>query len=102
MMEMGEDIDTSLTVAELEAELPKHNPIHRLEKIAAAKIPILHVHGDADAIVPLEKNSQVIYDRYLKLGGPMQLIVVPGKGHENDPEFFTSARQLEFILKHAS
>lgn len=91
-----------LSEAALEKELAKHNPIDRLEKIAAAKIPILHVHGDADKIVPLEKNSRVIYDRYQKLGGKMELIIVPGKGHENDPEFFTSEKQLAFILKHAS
>lgn len=91
-----------MTVAQLEAELAKHNPIDRLEKIAAAKIPILHVHGNADKIVPIEKNSQVIYDRYTQLGGSMKLIVVPDKGHENDPEFFESTKQLEFILKHGS
>src|SRR5205085_3897941 len=67
-----------LSVEELETQLPQHNPIERLAPIAKAKIPVLHIHGDADKVVPLEKNSQVIYDRYRSLGGPMELIVVPG------------------------
>jgi pimeloyl-ACP methyl ester carboxylesterase len=89
-----------LSKAELSAQLPKHNPIERLAPIAAAKIPILHIHGDADKIVPIEQNSQVIHDRYRALGGPMELVVVPGKGHENDPGFFESEKMLEFLVKH--
>lgn len=85
----------------LEQELSKHNPIERLAPIAAAKIPILHIHGDADKVVPLEKNSAVIHERYTALGGPMKLVVVPGKGHQNDAAFFESEEMLQFILKHA-
>lgn len=90
----------SLTEAQLEAQLAQHNPIDRLEPIAKTKIPILHVHGDADKIVPIEQNSQVIHDRYKALGGEMELIVVPGKGHESDPRFFESEPMLNFLLKH--
>ena len=28
-------------------------------------------HGDADKLVPLDKNSQVLRDRYQALGGPV-------------------------------
>src|SRR6185295_12521512 len=65
-----------LTPTELEKQLPEHNPIDRLEALAKASVPILHIHGDADAVVPLAKNSQVIMDRYSALGGKMKLIVV--------------------------
>lgn len=34
--------------AELEKDLAQHNPIDRLEPLAKASIPILHIHGDAD------------------------------------------------------
>lgn len=88
------------TAAELQASLAQHNPIERLAPIAARKIPILHVHGDVDKIVPLERNSQVIYDRYTQLGGPMELIVVAGKGHDGDAAFFQSQPLLDFLLKH--
>lgn len=87
-----------LDEAELETQLAGHNPIERLAPVAQAKIPILHIHGDADTVVPIEKNSQVIFDRYRALGGPMELIVVPGKGHQFDPAFFESETMLQFLL----
>jgi sialidase-1 len=89
-----------VTPEELRAQLAQHNPIDRLAPIAKAKIPVLHVHGDVDVTVPIERNSQVIYDRYRELGGPMQLIVIPGKGHQNDPGFFESQPMLDFLLEH--
>lgn len=85
---------------ELEAQLAKHNPIERLAPIAQAKIPILHIHGDADKLVPLEKNSAVIAERYKALGGPMEFVVVPGKGHQHDPALFESEQMLDFIIRH--
>src|SRR5690606_4716437 len=47
-----------MTAVELETELAKHNPVERLAPLARAGIPILHVHGDSDKLVPLEQNSQ--------------------------------------------
>ena len=76
-----------LTPAELEKQLTQHNPIDRLEPLAKAGVPILHVHGDADTVVPLEKNSQIVLGPLSPLGGKMQLIVVPGKGHAEIPEY---------------
>lgn len=86
-----------MTVDELEKELPRHNPIDRLEPLAKARIPILHVHGDVDKLVPLDKNSQTLCDRYQALGGPAKLIVVAGKGHEAVYEFFHEPRMLAFL-----
>lgn len=89
-----------LTPEALEKEVAKHTPVARLEPIAAAKIPILHVHGDSDKVVPIEQNSGAIAKRYRELGGEMELIVVPGKGHEFDTAFFESQPILDFLLKH--
>jgi len=89
-----------LSEAELDAQLAKHNPVERLAPIAKAKIPILHIHGDSDKVVPIEKNSQAIRDRYRALGGPMELIVVPGQGHNFHTAFFESDAMRSFILKH--
>jgi len=91
-----------LTAAELEAQLTQHNPIERLANIAAAKIPILHIHGDADKVVPIERNSGAIAEHYKALGGMMELVIIPGKGHEYDPGFFESEKMVEFIVKYAS
>jgi alpha-beta hydrolase superfamily lysophospholipase len=88
-----------MTAKELESRLKEHNPIDRLEPLAKAKVPILHIHGDSDKVVPLNANSQVIADRYKALGGSMELIVIPGKGHAEIAEFFQSERVLEFLKK---
>jgi hypothetical protein len=86
-----------LTPAELEKRLTQHNPIDRLESLAKAGVPILHIHGDKDAVVPLEKNSQIVYDRYTALGGKMKLIVVAGKGHAEIPDYFQEPRLVQFL-----
>ncbi|NLF08522.1 MAG: prolyl oligopeptidase family serine peptidase [Pirellulaceae bacterium] len=90
-----------MTAQQLFACLSEHNPIDRLAPLAQAGIPIFHIHGDSDATVPLDENSQVIYDRYTALGGDMQLVVVPGKGHEEITEFFQSQPLLSFMLENA-
>ncbi len=89
-----------LTPGQLNAQIARHTPVERLGPIAAAKIPILHIHGDSDKVVPIEQNSAAIAEKYKALGGEMELIVIPGKGHEYDPGFFESEKMLNFILKH--
>ncbi|MDZ4852812.1 MAG: exo-alpha-sialidase [Pirellulaceae bacterium] len=89
-----------MTSAELEADIANHTPVERLSPIAQAKIPILHIHGDSDKIVPIEQNSGAIAKRYEALGGSMELITVPGQGHNFHTEFFESERLLEFLVKN--
>lgn len=86
-----------LTVAELEKVLAQHNPVDRLEPLAKARVPVLHIHGDSDKVVPLEANSKALIDRYRELGGPAEVIVVAGKGHEAVKEFFEEPRMVEFL-----
>ena len=87
-----------LTEPQLREQLVEHNPVDRLAPLACARIPILHVHGDADVGVPLEPNSAELIKRYKACGGPGELVVVPGKGHEVIPEFFEIQRLLDFFL----
>ena len=91
-----------LSAAELEARLTEHNPIDRLSPLAKAGVPILHVHGDADEVVPLEKNSGELARRYRALGGQMQLIVIPGKGHQVCDEFFQCRELLDFVVANCN
>lgn len=85
--------------AELSAQLAQHNPIERLAPLAKAKVPVLHVHGDSDSVVPLGKNSGELIKRYQALGGPGELVTITGKGHAEIAEFFENQRLLEFILQ---
>lgn len=59
----------------------KFNPVDNLDPLAKAKIPLLLVYGDADTLVPVKENSEVAYERYRKLGGPVERIVKPGQDH---------------------
>ena len=90
-----------ITEGELAACLPDHNPIDRLAPLADAGVPILHIHGDMDEAVPLEQNSAELARRYRQLGGSMELIVVPGKGHEEVDEFYQCQQLVDFVIEHA-
>lgn len=89
-----------MTDAELVAKIKEHNPIERLAPLAKAKVPVLHLHGDNDKIVPLEKNSGELIKRYQALGGPGEVMVMAGKGHAETAEFFESEKLLDFFLRH--
>ena len=90
-----------MTAEELEAELPKHNPIDRLAALAKARIPMLAIHGDVDTVVPLEQNSRLVQERYGALGGEMQLIIPPGQGHNMWNGFFQCEELVEFVKRRA-
>ena len=77
----------------------KGNPIDLLAPLAKAKIPVLHLVGDADDKVPVAENTTVLAERYRKLGGSIEVIVKPGVGHHphslSDP-----APVVDHILAH--
>lgn len=50
------------------------NPIDNLEDLAAEKVPIIHMIGLKDEVVPPEENTFVLVDRYLKLGGVATIV----------------------------
>lgn len=76
-------------------------PVDNLKPLAEARIPILHVYGDADEVVPWEENTGVVARRYRDLGGSIDLIAKPGCRHHphglDDP-----APIVAFIRRHAA
>ncbi len=66
---------------DVEALTYKFNPVDNLKPLADAKVPLLHVFGDADDVVPWEENTGLIEERYKKLGGEIILIRKKGVGH---------------------
>lgn len=52
----------------------KDNPVDNLEMLAAEKVPVLHMIGLNDSIVPPDENSLVLIDRYIRLGGPATVV----------------------------
>jgi pimeloyl-ACP methyl ester carboxylesterase len=87
--------------AVLGEQLAKHNPVDRLALIAQASVPILHLHGDNDTVVRLKENSGLLYERYQELGGLMQLVVIPGGGHDLEKHWFQSQALVDFVITHA-
>lgn len=90
-----------MTEAQLAAKLAQHNPIDRLAPLAKANIPIYHFHGDNDKVVPLDKNSAIVKERYGKLGGKMTLEVVRGGGHDMWPGWFLNQKLVDFVIANA-
>jgi pimeloyl-ACP methyl ester carboxylesterase len=77
------------------------NPVDRLRPLAEAGVPLLHVYGDADEVVPWDENTGLIAERYRQLGGSITLIAKPGvKHHPHGLEDSTPI--VEFIARHAS
>ncbi len=67
--------------SDAEAKAYRLNPVDNLAPLAAAHVPLLHVFGDADEVVPWQENTGVIAERYPKLGGEITLIRKPGVQH---------------------
>ena len=76
----------------------KHDALDRMAPLAEAKVPVIHVCGDADESVPFEEHTAEFARRYRKLGGPIKVIVKKGGKHHphslKDP-----ASIVEFIVK---
>ena len=84
-----------------EAKAYARNPIDNLAPLAAAKVPLLHVYGDADEVVPWDENTGVVAERYRKLGGSITLIAKPGvKHHPHGLEDSTPI--VKFIWDHTA
>lgn len=90
-----------LTESQLEAGLSIHNPINRLAPLAEANVPIHHIHGDVDKVVPSSANSEIVAKRYRELGKSMTLEVANGQGHNMWEGFFKSQALVDFVISHA-
>lgn len=51
----------------------KDNPIDNLEKLAAAKVPLVFFIGLHDSIVPPDENTYILANKYIRLGGPAMI-----------------------------
>lgn len=79
----------------------KGNPVDILEPLAKAKIPIIHVVGQADTVVPVTENTDLIEKRYRELGGTIKVIRKPGVEHH--PHSLANPEPIvDFILGHQS
>ena len=90
-----------MTEAQLSEALGQHNPIDRLKPLADQGVPIFHIHGDIDELVPLEKNTAELARRYRRFGGEVTVLVPEGQGHSRWTGFFQCPELVDFIIAHA-
>ena len=90
-----------LSEAELKSRLADHNPIERLGALAKASVPIHHIHGDQDRVVPIELNTDIVAKRYRELGGQIDVEVIKGRGHDLWEGWFQSEKLTEFVIENA-
>jgi sialidase-1 len=88
---------------ENEARSFTDNPTDNLENLAHSGVPILHMIGLHDEIVPPEENTFILADRYVRLGGIITIVpCTKGKqdlnGHHFDIE--TPALAANFITQN--
>ena len=57
------------------------NPVDHMENIAGLKVPVLCVVGDADEVVPVSENTDLLQKRFELLGWKLEVIHKPGVGH---------------------
>ncbi|MGV3772286.1 MAG: GDSL-type esterase/lipase family protein [Verrucomicrobiales bacterium] len=84
-----------------EAKAYTKNPVDNLKPLAEAKVPLLHVFGDADEVVPWDENTGLLAERYKAMGGNIELIRKPGVKHH--PHGLDDSTPItEFIVKHTA
>jgi pimeloyl-ACP methyl ester carboxylesterase len=93
-----EGLKYDLSFEEFKQRLAEFNPVDNLAPLAEAKVKILHIHGDADKLVPMEPNSGETMRRYKTLGGEADLEIVPGGGH-GGMVFFEFERGAKFLVE---
>ncbi len=57
-----------------EAKAYLNNPIDSLDVLAKAKVPVLHMIGLNDRVVPADENTMLLINRYVKLGGIAKVV----------------------------
>jgi len=78
----------------------KGNPLDNLKVLAKAGIPIIHVVGDTDKIVPLAENTAIAEARYKKMGGVFKVIHKKTTGHH--PHSLKDPKPIvDFIAQHS-
>lgn len=88
----------------------KKNPVDHAQALAKAGIPMLHVVGDADDVVPVAENTGIFEKRLADCGYNLRVIHKPGVGHHphslNNPQpivdfILTATKQARNKCVHA-
>jgi pimeloyl-ACP methyl ester carboxylesterase len=86
-----------------EEQVPRFtgNPTDNLQPLAKAGVPLLHIVGAADQVVPVDENTAILAERYRQLGGSIRVISKPGVGHH--PHSLKDPKPIvQFITRHTA
>ena len=61
--------------------LAAKQPIDKVAPLAKSKVPIMHVCGKSDGLVPYDENTKILAERYEALGGKIEVLLYGG-GHK--------------------
>jgi sialidase-1 len=80
------------------------NPIDDLGALARAKVPILHMIGLQDKVVPYSENTMVLVNRYIQLGGRTTVVACSKakQGSEGHHIILESPRYVADFIKYHS
>jgi pimeloyl-ACP methyl ester carboxylesterase len=56
-------------------------PLNTCVNVAKAGIPVIHVCGDSDEVVPYEENTELLAKKFREAGGEIKIILKEGVGH---------------------
>ena len=95
-------------ISDDDAKLYNNNPIDNLNALAEAKVPILHMIGLQDKIVPVDENTLPLINTYINLGGNASVVTCTQGKQELEGHHFpieTPRTVADFIsynvLEHA-
>lgn len=83
--------------ADFEAVSAQAGPLSRVRDLRG--IPVLHVVGDADNVVPVAENTAPFVAELNRLGGSAKVIHKPGVGH-HPHSLFNPEPIVRFVLRH--
>ena len=74
-------------------------PLNNAVKVAKANIPVIHVCGLADDVVPYAENTKILAKNFKEAGGKIELILKEGVGHH--PHSLKNPQPIvDFILQN--
>ena len=93
----------AMTEAQLQTSLAELNPIHQVNVLAKARIPVFLIHGKIDKVVPIKQNSEAFVEAYKMTDAAslVELIVVEDQGHNYFEGFFRCQELVDFTIKCA-
>ena len=90
-----------LTITEETVNDFKGMPVYNCIELAKAGVPVLHVCGATDDVVPVDENTYVLEKNFREAGGNIKIILKEGIGHHphslKDPSPI-----VRFILSNTS